>query len=410
MSCTILSRIAFTLLLATIIEPSLAGQAATEEIPTVVPPSDWQFRLEPYLWTPGLYGSVGVGRLDAEIDASTIDVLENVKMAAALQFEARYRRWGFIMDGFYADLGLESTTPGPLYDSVGVDLKQFIGELDVAYRVFDHPKGFVDIYAGVRYNNLSLDMDATLDVPGIQSVSDNTSARIVDQITQTAEAIIGPRVDEFQNASAARRDEIAAEIQAKVKAETQEQMKQTLLSRLKRIRSDGDFDKRDVALSRIIRGVKAERLELVRSNAELATARIRAAADEADAALQERLSQAQSRVAQAEADLSGAISGQLQNGLPTSASGDRDWVDPIVGVRAQWNFNAKWYAAGKSDIGGFGVGSDLTWSAQGTVGYLFTGNVSAEIGYRYLDTDYSDGDFSYDLAEHGLFVGLNLTF
>jgi opacity protein-like surface antigen len=47
---------------------------------------------------------------------------------------------------------------------------------------------------------------------------------------------------------------------------------------------------------------------------------------------------------------------------------------------------------------------------QATVGYQFTETISAEIGYRYLDTDYSDGDFIYDVAEHGVYTGLNIRF
>ena len=100
----------------------------------------------------------------------------------------------------------------------------------------------------------------------------------------------------------------------------------------------------------------------------------------------------------------------MQNRLPQTASAEKEWVDPIIGVRAQWNFNEKWFLAGKSDVGGFGVGSDLAWTVQGTVGYNFTQTVSAELGYRYFDADYSDGDFSYDLAEHGLFMGVNVKF
>lgn len=40
----------------------------------------------------------------------------------------------------------------------------------------------------------------------------------------------------------------------------------------------------------------------------------------------------------------------------------------------------------------------------------FTDTFSTEIGYRYFDTDYRDGGFEYDMAEHGLFLGFNFTF
>jgi opacity protein-like surface antigen len=47
---------------------------------------------------------------------------------------------------------------------------------------------------------------------------------------------------------------------------------------------------------------------------------------------------------------------------------------------------------------------------QATVGYQFSEAVSTEIGYRYMDTDYTDGAFVYDMASHGLYLGLNFRF
>ncbi|MGB6222470.1 hypothetical protein [Haloferula sp.] len=83
------------------------------------------------------------------------------------------------------------------------------------------------------------------------------------------------------------------------------------------------------------------------------------------------------------------------------------WVDPVIGFRGQWNFTEKWFLAGKADIGGFGVSSELLWSAQATVGYQFTDRFSTEIGYSYYDTDYEDGGFVYDIAMGGVFLGFN---
>lgn len=74
---------------------------------------------------------------------------------------------------------------------------------------------------------------------------------------------------------------------------------------------------------------------------------------------------------------------------------------------AQWNISEKWDLAGKSDIGGFGVGSDFVWTIQGSIGYNFTEKVSADQGYRYMQTDYSKGDFTYDVATAGIYTSLN---
>ena len=86
------------------------------------------------------------------------------------------------------------------------------------------------------------------------------------------------------------------------------------------------------------------------------------------------------------------------------------WVDPVIGLRGQWNMTEKWFLAGKADIGGFGVSSDLLWSAQGTLGYQFTPRFNTEIGYSYYDTDFEDDGFTYDMAMGGLFIGFNFTF
>jgi hypothetical protein len=369
--------------------------------------SSWEFRLEPYGWLTGLDGRTGVGPLVADVDQSFSDIFDNLEMAAAIQFEARNGPWGIIADGFYAELGQSGTSPGPLYDTVDVDLKQFIGELAVAYRVYESPSAFVDVYGGVRYNSMSMDFTGNLDLAGIQNVSSNASQRVVSGITERAEAIVEPKVASYQTASAARRAAIESQVTTAIEAEAEERVERDLKKQLIQIRRDGGLSVREIASNRVIRAVKSERVALARSTAQLEVARLQASVN---SALQGRVARAQSRVKQAEQDLASAINNQLASRVPTSVSADKDWLDPFIGVRAQWNLSEKWYLAGQSDIGGFSVGSDLSWSVQGTVGYAFTPSVSLEAGYRYLDTDYSSGNFTYDVAQAGALIGLNIRF
>jgi hypothetical protein len=374
---------------------------------TEVPSSEWQFRIEPYGWLTGLNGTTGVGPLTTDLDASFSEIFDNINMAAALQFEARNGRWGIIADGFYADLGGSGSPPGPLYDSVKVGMKQFIGELSLAYRIYESPDGYVDVYGGIRYNDLSMDFTGNLDLPGIQSVSNTVSERIVSGLGERAAAIVQPKVASYKAGSAARRAAIEAQVTSAIESEADGRVKRDLERQLVRIRRDGGLDARDIASNRIFRAVKSERLALARSTAQLEVAQLKASVD---ASLQGRVARAQSRVAQHEQQLAAAINKQITKRLPTDISANKDWVDPIIGVRAQWNINDKWFLAGKSDIGGFGVGSDLTWTVEGTFGYNFTEKVSAELGYRYMDTDYEDGAFTYDMAEAGIYTGLNIKF
>lgn len=393
---------------------SMVGSAiaGTTDEPVAIPeapPADssWEFRITPYAWLTGLTGDISKGPLTLGIDQGFSDIVDDLNMAAALQMEARNGRWGIMADGFYADIGTAAETRSALYGEGKVGLKQFLGELALAYRVYEGPNSFVDLYGGFRYNNLELDLSAQLDVAGIDATAEEASKGVTGTAEEIASEIIQSEIDGFKKASASKRDVIASRVEQEVQKQAEELAKKQLALRLKRIRSDGGLDENDLKTSQIVRAVRAQRLALARSTAALAKTTMRAAAGEAS---QSMVTEAQSKVDQAEQELAKAVSANLQSNLPTSASFDREWMDPIIGARWQWNFKEKWFLAAKGDIGGFGVGSDFAWNSQATVGYQFTDSFSTELGYRYYDTDYRDGDFEYDIAEHGAFIGLNFTF
>lgn len=91
------------------------------------------------------------------------------------------------------------------------------------------------------------------------------------------------------------------------------------------------------------------------------------------------------------------------------------WVDPIVGLALQYRINERWFVNALADIGGFGVGSQLTSQGFAAVGYKWTESVSTAVGYRVLYTDYKDsgnrtGTFRYDTTMHGPFMSLAFHF
>jgi len=82
-----------------------------------------------------------------------------------------------------------------------------------------------------------------------------------------------------------------------------------------------------------------------------------------------------------------------------------DWFDPFVGGRMQFDLGSKFYVMLYGDIGGFDVGSKLTWQLLGTVGFRVSDSVALVTGYRYLDVDFEDGDFVFDTVTQGILVG-----
>lgn len=86
------------------------------------------------------------------------------------------------------------------------------------------------------------------------------------------------------------------------------------------------------------------------------------------------------------------------------------WIDPIVGARLGFDLGSNFFLVGYGDVGGFDVGSDLTWQLIGTIGYRVSDAVALRVGYRYLDVDYEDDDFVFDTATSGFLVGVSFSF
>lgn len=83
------------------------------------------------------------------------------------------------------------------------------------------------------------------------------------------------------------------------------------------------------------------------------------------------------------------------------------WVDPILVARLRMQFAENCFGVLVGDIGGFGVESDLTWQLTAAAGYAITESVSMLLGYRYLDYDYDNDGFKYDVATSGLTLGVS---
>ncbi len=115
-------------------------------------------------------------------------------------------------------------------------------------------------------------------------------------------------------------------------------------------------------------------------------------------------------VEKAEEELADAIAKKLEDELPEDTAGNRWWVDPIVGVRAQLNLTRWLYVATQCDVGGFGAGSDIAWNLNGTVGVNWSRSFFTELGYRYYYVDYSDSGVIYQVAESGIFLGAGIKF
>jgi len=97
-----------------------------------------------------------------------------------------------------------------------------------------------------------------------------------------------------------------------------------------------------------------------------------------------------------------------------TASGSKTWMDPILITRLSATVKEKWLFQFRGDIGGFGIGSDLTWQLQGYAGYRFGKVFQLTAGYRYLSVNYDKGvdseRFVFNMASFGPVVRFGFNF
>lgn len=109
-----------------------------------------------------------------------------------------------------------------------------------------------------------------------------------------------------------------------------------------------------------------------------------------------------------DADIDATLFGEAAGSV--GRSGDKDWVDPYVGLRIVVPVGAGLGLVGYVDAGGFGVGSDFTWHGLAGLQYALSESFLASFGYRYMKIDYDKDGFRYDMANDGLYAGMTMTF
>lgn len=89
----------------------------------------------------------------------------------------------------------------------------------------------------------------------------------------------------------------------------------------------------------------------------------------------------------------------------------KTFAAPVIGVRGNYFLTPKFFLAGKFDIGGAGIGADITSQLYGAVGYNITKHVALLGGYRWLQVKYDDSNgFLFDTQMSGLMLGAKFSF
>lgn len=106
-----------------------------------------------------------------------------------------------------------------------------------------------------------------------------------------------------------------------------------------------------------------------------------------------------------------SLDGKVDVPLAGVALGRREeFVDPVAAVRFNSRIAPALSLIAYGDVGGFGVGSDLTWQGVATLNYRAARNFTLSAGYRHLWLDRQSNGASFEGSMSGPLVGATLAF
>jgi opacity protein-like surface antigen len=129
--------------------------------------SGWKNYVTLYGLGAGLDGDVTVRGIDAELDASFSDILENLDFGAMVAYRGETEAWYLSLDAIYMGLGASKSKGGVSADA---DFDEFVLEADVGLRIDPQFEAFV----GARLWSLDAQLEVTGPGPGQSGQADQS--------------------------------------------------------------------------------------------------------------------------------------------------------------------------------------------------------------------------------------------
>jgi outer membrane autotransporter protein len=327
------------------------------ELPPAKPTEPWQITIGGPGWLAGVNANLGARGVTNHVDIGPIQILKNSNVVNALSAEAHNGRFGLL--GGYVYINAQDSTPGQgLVSKVDLGLQEYISQLAASWRLFEGPHGWLDALGGFRFFYVGSQAGLQANQEAINNASTLLVNEFAAQLT-TPNSDLRSLILQNLNLNSLSGRNLPLPVPP-------------LAGREPGLIRD--------AIQQIIQSQEPELVAAIRTNA-------------------------QARLAQIKTALAAQIANRLTGFLNKSFSLYENWFDPFIGLRGRYNLSKPLYLTGEADIGGFGVGSEITWQLYGALGCQLTRNIYSEIGYRYLYLDYETTDFIF----HGSIRGAQLT-
>jgi len=148
-----------------------------------LPPEDngWHVALSPYLWFPGVHGTIGALGRDVSVHATPGDLLSNFRFGLMGGFEARYKRILLTLDLMWIRLEDDKALPFPNLMATKAKLtgSELLLTPKIGYRLLNEKRIKVDALAGFRYWHFSENLKF---VPSNLNLNFSGSQNLVDPL------------------------------------------------------------------------------------------------------------------------------------------------------------------------------------------------------------------------------------
>ncbi len=380
-------------------------------------PNGWHGAFEPYAWAMGLDGQATVrGLPPVDIDLSAKKTLQHLDWGTFAKGELTKGRWGILADGYFAQLSAAAAPNDRIYSNGQVTLQQGIASLALSFRLLECRQGFLDTYAGARYNYLGMTINTTVNQQVASDIAAATTDQIAQRVTASVTSVIQTQVaqltEQIQNQAAQAISASKQAIEENISQIDPGQIAKEILVENTIRNGSNIFNHTDAArvVPYFLNDYRNYVQALVYEKMTQAAVQFAATKGGVTNELLAAQANAQKQVSAARASLASSIQQGINARLGGSTQGSESWVDPIIGLRAQINFTRVLFWTFQGDVGGFSAGSQFESNVQTSFGANLSRRVFAEFGYRYMYVDYQNNGFLYKMNSYGLFAGLGVKF
>jgi outer membrane autotransporter protein len=332
------------------------------ELPPAKPTEPWKITVSGPGWLASVNANLGAHGVTSHVDVGVRQIIINSNVLNALSGEVEKGRFGLL--GGYLYINAQSSIPGEgLVAKTDISLQEYVSQLAARWRLIEGPHGWLDALGGFRF----------------WYVGDQTSLQANQTAINNASTTL---VNDFAQQLATSHSDLTALIRQTLNLDSLRGLNPPLPVPPLAAREPGKIRN---AVQQIIQSEEAELAAAIRTNA-------------------------QARVNQLKSSIATRVANSLTRALNSSFSLYENWFDPFIGLRGRYNLNKAFYLTGEADIGGFGVGSEITWEVYGALGCQITRNIYSEVGYRYLYLDYDTTSFIFQGSIRGAQVTAGIKF